>query len=124
MKHDDLEKDPLWSLLRESPAHRPGCRFATDVVRAARLSAPAKPWWSRALIPLGAGGLLAGTAALVMLALSLFSETPGGSEVAVVVPAHESLSDIQDGFETEVLIAVADHLADYSDDELVSLIGF
>ncbi len=124
MKHDDLEKDPLWSLLRESPAHKPGRHFAADAVRAARLSSPARPWWNRALIPLGAGGLLAGAAALVMVALSLFPETPGGSEIAVIAPARESFSEIQDGFETEVLIAVADHLGDYSDDELVSLIGF
>lgn len=125
MNHDDLEKDPLWDLLRESPAHRPGTRFATDVVRAARIATPAKPWWAKVLILFAAGGALAGAAALVVVALSFKSDAPSGGEVAVILPpAGESLADIQDGVETEMLLAAADYLSDYSDDELVSLIGF
>lgn len=125
MNHDEFEKDPLWDLLRESPAFRPGARFATDVVRAARLNLPSKPWWTRALIPFAAGGALAGAAAVAMVAMSLESKPPPGNEIAITQsPAGESLADIQEGVETEMLLAAADYLSDYSDDELVSLIGF
>lgn len=125
MNHDEFEKDPVWDLLRESPAFRPGSRFATDVVRAARLNPPAKPWWAKVVVPLFTGGALAGAAAVAMVAWSLRNEPSPGNEVAISQPpAGESLADIQEGVETEMLLAAADYLSDYSDDELVSLIGF
>ncbi len=34
------------------------------------------------------------------------------------------LADLQENYETEVLLAASDHLANYSDEELVALIGF
>lgn len=121
MKHHDSEKDPLWDLLRESPGHRPGPRFVDDVVRAARLLPRPQPWWRRSWLPLSVGGLLAGTAAI---ALVVMLPQHGTQAVVTVTPPAGSFDEIQDGVETEVLIAAADHLASYSDDELVSLIGF
>ncbi|RYD94292.1 MAG: alpha/beta fold hydrolase, partial [Sphingobacteriales bacterium] len=47
----DLEKDPVWELLRESRTGRPSPNFADNVVRAARLEGQEKPWWSRIWIP-------------------------------------------------------------------------
>lgn len=129
MKRDDssadFEKDPVWELLRESAAQRPGPNFASNVVRAARLETQAKPWWSRLLIPASLGGVLAGAAAVVVVTLTL-QTNPGGS----VSPnpyqpvADSSLADLQDDYETEVFLAAAEHLGDYSDEELVSMIGF
>lgn len=129
MKRDDssadFEKDPVWELLRESAAQRPSPNFASNVVRAARLEGQAKPWWSRLLIPASLGGLLAGATALVMVTLSMqgnsggkASTTPGQTIV------DSSLADLQDDYETEVFLAAAEHLGDYSDEELVSMIGF
>jgi hypothetical protein len=125
MKHDDLEKDALWDLLRQSPGQRPRPSFATDVVRAARLSPPEKPWWLRVLVPLSTGGVLAGAAAMVIVTLSM--QDPGGkavAPVAVKAGTSQSIADVQDFAEGQVLAVAADHLSDYSDDELVSLVGF
>jgi hypothetical protein len=129
MKHDDpndLEKDALWEFLRQSPAQQARPSFAADVVRAARLSAPEKPWWQRALIPLSFGGLLAGAAAMVVVSLSMQQQKgPSVAPVAkVTVTSPGSITDVQDYAESQVLSVAADHLSDYSDDELVSLVGF
>jgi hypothetical protein len=129
MKRDDssadFEKDPVWELLRESAAQRPSPNFAANVVRAARLESQAKPWWSRLLVPASLGGLLAGATALVMVTFAL-QTNPGGK--ATTTPGQptvdSSLADLQDDYETEVFLAAAEHLGDYSDEELVSMIGF
>jgi hypothetical protein len=127
MKRDhssgDFEKDPVWDLLRESAAHRPGPNFAANVVRAARREPPAKPWWSRLLIPASVGGVLAGAAALVVVTLTL-QTNPSSTPGPVYNPGDSSLADLQDDVETEAFLAAAEHLGDYSDEELVSLIGF
>lgn len=128
MKRDfstgDLEKDPVWELLRQSPSLRPGPNFASDVARAARLEKAAKPWWSRLWIPAMAGTALAGTAALVAVVLTLQTGTNSGGSTVTTLPADSSLADLQENYETEVLLAASDHLAKYSDEELVTLIGF
>ena len=116
----DFEKDPVWDLLRQSAAHRPGPNFATDVVRAARLETTKKPWWSRFVIPASVGAALAGAAALVVVTLTLQTKPSG----TVTMTPPDSLADLQDDYETEVFLAAAEHLGDYSDEELVSMIGF
>ncbi len=100
-----------------------GARFADDTVRAARLSADVKPWWSRMLAPVPLAGLAAATAALAIAMISLV----GPSETAVIQTAvldSPHAVAIQDIAETETLIAAVDQLDDFSDHELVSLIGF
>jgi hypothetical protein len=129
MKRDhssgDFEKDPVWELLRQSPSQRPGPDFAANVVRAARLEEPAKPWWTRLWIPASIGGVLAGAAAVVAVVLTLQNEPGNGSGTVVVTTAPDSsLSDLQDDYETEVFLAASEHLGKYSDEELVSMIGF
>lgn len=119
---DDFEKDPVWELLRESAAQRPSPSFAANVVRAARLEPPAKPWWSRLLIPASVGGVLAASAAVVTVMFTLHSN-PTGVQKATNTPADSSLAVLQDDFNAEVLIAASDHLADYSDEELIAMIG-
>lgn len=123
----DIEKDPVWELLRESAALRPSANFASNVVRAARLEGQAKPWWSKILIPVSIGGVLAGAAAVVAVALSLQPGSPQGGD-REVVEVHQgtdsTLADLQDNLETEVFLAASEQLADYSDEELVSMMGF
>ena len=128
MKRDpstgNLEQDPVWELLRQSPSLRPGPNFAANVARAARLEEPAKPWWSKLWIPASIGGALAGAAALVAVVLTLQTGTnPVGPEITTTAP-DSSLADLQENYETEVLLAASDHLGDYSDEELVAMIGF
>lgn len=128
MKRDpstgDLDQDPVWDLLRQSPSLRPGPNFAANVARAARLEEPAKPWWSKLWIPASIGGALAGAAALVAVVMTLQTGTNPGDTTITTLPADSSLADLQENYETEVLLAASDHLADYSDEELVALIGF
>lgn len=122
----DIERDPVWELLRESAAHRPGPNFAANVVRAARLEGQAKPWWSKILIPASIGGALAAAAAMVAVVMTLQTGTPdsGGSKVAFKEGSASTLADLQDNLETEVFLEASEQLADYSDEELVSMMGF
>jgi hypothetical protein len=128
MKRDsstgDLDKDPLWDLLRQRPSAQPGPDFTNRVVRAARLQETAVPWWSRLWIPASIGAALAGGAALVAVVLALQSAPDSSVPVLTTVPADPSLADLQENYETEVLLAAAEHLGDFSDEELVTMIGF
>lgn len=122
--HDEsLENDTVWKLLDQAPAATAGPRFADNTVRAARLAADQQPWWKTILLPSGLAA--AATATAVLLFTFHFRqqpETPAG-------PASAGLDspqavEIQEIAETETLIAAVDHLDDFSDMELVSLIGF
>lgn len=128
MKRDsnngDLDQDPVWDLLRQSPSLRPGPNFAANVVRAARLETAAPPWWSRLWIPASIGAALAGTAAVVAVVLSLQSAPQSASPVLTTLPADSSLSDLQENYEAEVLLAASEHLGNFSDEELVTMVGF
>jgi hypothetical protein len=123
----DLEKDPVWDLLRESRSVRPSPNFADNVVRAARLAGQEKPWWSRIWIPAAIGTSLAGAAALVAVVFTLQSQPGTGSGQMVVNPPTSqdpSLAELQEDFENEVFLEASDHLGKYDDAELVSMIGF
>ncbi|RYD47192.1 MAG: hypothetical protein EOP85_05940 [Verrucomicrobiaceae bacterium] len=123
---DSWESDAVWNLLDQAPPRTAGARFTNDVVRAARLLPEEKPWWSRLVAPLPLAGL-AGTAAVAALALfaSLTVLSPTGTPGAQAVVADSAQAvAIQDIAETETLIEAADQLDDFSDNELVSLIGF
>ena len=122
----DFDKDPVWALLRETSARRPGPNFAANVVRAARLESQAKPWWKSFWMPLTAGGALAGAAALVVAVISMQSGTPSGptTEIADFKAPDAPLAELQDAVDNEVFLAASEHLGKYSDEELVSMIGF
>jgi hypothetical protein len=126
---NDLERDPIWELLRESRTVRPSPNFADNVVRAARLAGQEKPWWSRIWIPAAIGTSLAGAAALVAVVFTLQSQPGTGSgsdnlaDVKVTAP-DTSLAELQEDFENEVFLEASDHLGKYDDAELVSMIGF
>ena len=121
----DIEKDPVWDLLRESRGVRPRPDFAADVARAARLEGQAKPWWSRLWVPAAAGTALAGAAALVAVVLTLQSDSGhGNGPVAMPAAPDTTLAELQDDFETEVFLEASENLARFDDAELVSLIGF
>ena len=128
MKRDDspehLEKDPVWELLRQSQSPRPCPDFVSKVARAARMKDTAKPWWSRLWIPASIGGVLTASAAVVAVVFMLQSDPDQAVEAYAGTPTDASLSELQDDYETEVLIAASEHLASYSDEELVSMIGF
>jgi hypothetical protein len=119
---DSWESDAVWKLLDQAPPRIAGSRFADDTVRAARLSREAKPWWSRLLSPAPLTGLAA-AAALALAMIPLTGQRSPSSGQAAMPDSPQAVA-IQDIAETETLIAAADQLDDFSDNELVSLIGF
>lgn len=123
---DSWESDAVWNLLDQAPPRSAGARFTNDVVRAARLLPEEKPWWSRLVSPAplaGLAGAAAVTALAVFAALTFVSPTGNHGTQAVVMDSAQAVA-IQDIAETETLIEAADQLDDFSDNELVSLIGF
>jgi hypothetical protein len=124
----DFDKDPVWELLRESSTRRPSANFAANVVRAARLESQAKPWWKSLWLPVTAGGALAGAAALVVAVISMQTGSPGAGGpkdgIAVNNAPDVSLAELQDAVDNEVFLAATEHLGKYSDEELVSMMGF
>lgn len=120
---DSWESDAVWKLLDQSPMKTAGARFADDTVRAARLSEDRKPWWSRLFSPAPLAGLAGATAALVFAVISWIGSSPE-SIAPVAMLNSPQVAAIEDIAETETLLAAVDHLEDFSDRELVSLIGF
>lgn len=120
---DSWESDAVWKLLDQSPMKTAGARFVDDTVRAAKLSAEIKPWWSRLFAPAPLAGLAGASAALAIAVISFVGPTHTSSVQTVVLDSPQAVA-IQDIAETETLIAAVDQLDDFSDHELVSLIGF
>ncbi len=120
---DSWESDAVWKLLEHSPSKTAGARFADDTVRAARLTAEVRPWWSRLFAPAPLAGLAAATAAIALTVISLVGPSQPPVTQAVAQDSLQAVA-IQDIAETETLIAAVDHLEDFSDHELISLIGF
>lgn len=120
---DSWESDAVWKLLDQAPPQAASARFADDVARMARLSGEVKPWWSRFLSPAPLAGLAAATAALAFSVISIFGPSTGTFSPGIPADSSQA-ANIQEIAETETLIAAVDHLDDFSDTELVSLIGF
>jgi len=117
---ESWESDAVWKLLDQAPSPMASARFVDDTLRAVRLLPDAKPWWSRFLSPVPLAGLTGVTAAMVF-ALIGPSNDPVNTMAALDSPQAVAIQNIA---ETEILIAAADQLDDFSDNELVSLIGF
>jgi hypothetical protein len=118
------ESDAVWKLLDQAPPKAAGARFADDTVRAARLSAAAKPWWSRLFSPVPLAGLATATAALAFTVVSWVGSSSPEPGIQISMQDSPQAAVIQEIAEAETLIAAVDHLEDFSDNELVSLIGF
>ena len=118
------ENDAVWKLLEQAPPATASPRFADDVVRAARLMEQPQPWWRRVFSPAPLAGLAAATAALVFAVVQLTSPAPGGDPRPDPPNVAARAAEIQEIAETETLLTAVDHLDDFSDTELASLIGF
>jgi hypothetical protein len=118
-----LENDAVWKLLDHATPVTAGPRFVDDTVRAARLAGQPVPWWRGIFRPAPLAGLVAATAVLVVSVIGLLNQ-PRSSGADPSFADSARAAEIQDIAETEALIAAVDHLDDFSDTELVSLIGF
>ncbi|MBK1881375.1 hypothetical protein JIN85_03045 [Luteolibacter pohnpeiensis] len=128
---DSWENDAVWMLLDQATPQSPSARFVDDTVREARLEGSPSPWWRQLFGPLQMG--IAGTvtaAAAVAIGIFVVSKSPTApapvpvAKQVVINPASANIAAIEDIAETEVLISAVDRMDDYSDHELVTLIGF
>lgn len=120
---DSWESDAVWRLLDQSPIKTASARFASDTVRLARLAVDDAPWWSRLFAPAPIAGLAGVTAALSFAAFFWLGPMSESDAPLAALQSAQAVA-IQEIAETETLIAAADHLDDFSDKELISLIGF
>ena len=120
---DSWESDAVWRLLDQSPMKTVSARFASDTVRLARLAVDDSPWWSRLFAPAPIAGLAGVTAALSFAAFFWLGPMSEPDAPLAALQSAQAVA-IQEIAETETLIAAVDHLDDFSDKELISLIGF
>ncbi len=118
------ENDPVWNLLAQAPPTTPSPTFAANTVRAARLLNESAPWWKRLLSPAPLAGMAVAAAAVALAVFPLLDSGPAQTLPTHLTHQSPQAAAIQDIAEAETLIAAVDQLDDFSDNELVSLIGF
>jgi len=127
-----IETDAVWKLLGNTRSYSAGPRFADDVVRLSRRHAKSsRPWWLRWLMPVPAT-VLAGGAAATAVVVGFFTLRPAPMAPLEPTPAavvsleskDAGYAYIQEVLETEMLFAAVEHLDQFSDEELIALMGF
>ncbi len=122
-QEDWSEKDATWELLgKAAPRKVSGC-FADDTLRAVKLLPEADPWWPSELrfSPWAAFAACGALAALFFLNPQVENDLkPVGGKTGT----EEQWAEIEAVAEEEMLAAAAEHLDRFSDQELVTLIGF
>jgi hypothetical protein len=119
---DSWESDAVWKLLDQAAPAPASPRFVEDVVRAARLDAKPAAWWTRLMSPAPLTGF---AAAVCVLALGFVTWMgPAATESPSLALDSASAAEIQDIAERETLLAAIDQIDDFSDHELVNLIGY
>lgn len=124
-REDWDDKDATWELLGKAAPKKAGGRFADDTLRVVKMLPEADPWWPRSLNFSPWFALAACAAVAVFLFLNAIeSGGEGSAPVANVRDEAEQWVEIEAVAEEEMLAAAADHLERFSDQELVTLIGF
>jgi hypothetical protein len=116
------QDDKTWQLLGKSAPKQASGRFADDVVRAVRLLPEADPVWPR-ILKFSRWSLVA---ACVILVVSIFSDpvVNDPAKAPNVADNEAQWEQIEDVAQAELLTAAADHLDDFSDQDLITMIGF
>ena len=126
--NQEIEQDPIWDLIRQSPRHEARPSFVDDVVRASRQTP--EPWWKRFWIPITTGGLATAATAAVAIYLMGSHTVPTGApydtsgfadNAAAKSQPIEALDEIA---HTEALLLASDDPSSFSDAELVALITY
>lgn len=119
----DASRDPIWDLLRRSPSSPVSADFADRVVMAARQADATPPlFWSRTRLMVSAVTGMAAALAIAAMVMVFPDSAPLVAQQQPDVPdAFASLDEVAN---QEMLLAATDHLGEFSDTELVSLIGF
>lgn len=119
----DVSQDPVWDLLRQSPSVPVSPVFADRVMRAVRQAeAQPTPFGARSYAVLGSVAAMA--AALTIAAVVFFLPEPAQTVVEHRPEPPDAFATLDEVASQEMLLAATDHLGEFSDTELVSLIGF
>lgn len=125
---DELAADPVWDLLRQSPSVVADPAFADRVLRAVRQQEKPQALWdrlfARPVLSYSLAGLGAVAAALAVAAVFLVKPPVDSGIKNSNVPSVDAFADLDEVASQEMLSAATDHLNEFSDTELVSLIGF
>jgi hypothetical protein len=124
-REDWDDKDAIWELLgKAAPKKASGC-FADDTLRTVKLLPETDPWWPKSLsfLPWIALAACAALAAFLFLNPSAYGIYGSPPIVNVTVEADKWV-EIEAVAAEEMLAAAADHLERFSDQELVTLVGF
>ncbi len=100
-----------------------GSRFAENTVRAARLTGQPRTWWQRLCTPIPLAGLSAAAAVIAVAGIAI-QHLPTHTLSPLVAISDDAFAGVQELAETEALSAAVDNLDNFTDTELVSLIGF
>jgi hypothetical protein len=133
------ENDATWQLLGKAAPKEASPRFTDDVMRAVRLLPEAEPIWPK-ILKFSRWTL---AAACVVLAASIFLDPADktgniatkppvkqGEPVRVNHPIPKDADHqaewarIEDVAQAELLAAAAEHLDEFSDQDLITMIGF
>lgn len=115
------ENDALWELLGSATRVEAGPRFVEQTVRAARALETPEPWWKRILAPAPLTGLATSCA---MIAFAWVIWPAADVSTQVIASGQDRAAEIAEIADTETLIAAVEHMDNFSDNELVTLIGF
>ena len=118
-----LEADPVWDLVDKAPTQPASSHFASATVRMVREQQERKSaWWKQLIAPMPIAGFAAAAAAIALvISLSFPGAQPG---TTVSTPDSAEGMAIQEAVEVEMLMEVADNPSEFSDQELVALLGF
>lgn len=120
---DAWENDMVWDLLRESPSRRASGGFADQVMQSVRNSAQVveSSHWCRHTLR---GAL--GVAAALAVSFTWWSQSTSEKHDVTATDAvmADEFEPLEEAVTQQVLLAAADQLHDFSDTELVTLIGF
>ncbi|MES2981439.1 MAG: hypothetical protein V4727_03915 [Verrucomicrobiota bacterium] len=123
-KHNDVwrEGDETWQLLGKAAPKQASPRFADNVVRAVRLLPEADPVWPR-ILKFSRWSL---AAACVVLMVSIFIDPveTNPTKPPSVADNEAQWEQIEDVAQAELLAAAAEHLDEFSDHDLVTMMGF
>ncbi len=129
MKDNDewSEGDAVWNLLGKAAPKEAASRFADDTVRAVKSLPEKGAWWTGLVSFLPWAAVAACGVFAAFSFLDQKSSDAVNTQEIVSAPAAASEAQwvqIEEVADAEMLSAAADHLDRFSDQELVSLIGF
>ena len=120
-----LEADPVWDLVDKAPTQPASSHFASATVRMVREQQERKSaWWKQLFAPMPLAGLAAAAAA-VALVVNVSMNTPDAGNFVdnSNFDSVEAVA-IQEVVEVEMLMVAADNPSEFTDQELVTLLGF